>query len=58
MSLVLEDQVRCAMCLERFDPSRARKVLSTRKLLTHDVVQCPFCLYYVTVLRASPGPDA
>lgn len=43
--------VRCSMCFADFDVRRAKPVLSTRRLKSHEVYQCPHCNYLVAIAR-------
>ena len=52
MSHLHNNNISCSVCFADFDIRRAKPVLSTRRLKSHDVYQCPHCAYLVAVPRA------
>ncbi|HLE48051.1 MAG TPA: hypothetical protein VI818_07115 [Candidatus Thermoplasmatota archaeon] len=51
MSHLESGRVTCSMCYTVLDMVRARPILTTRRLKSHEVYQCPQCGYLMAVDR-------
>lgn len=52
MSHLEAGRVTCSMCYTPLDMTRARPILTARRLKTHEVFQCPQCGYLMAVQRS------